>query len=323
MRYNQLGRSGLQVSELSFGTWLTFGNHIDDRTAELLCKTAFEHGVNFFDCAETYARGRAEESLGRVIKRFRREEIVVSTKIFWGGEDANQAVRSNQTGLSWKRMVEGTKNSLRRLSLEYVDLLFCHRPDSKTPVEETVRAISTLIAQGLVFYWGTSEWPAERLSAAFDAASRANCPAPVMEQPQYNLLVRQRVEKEYLPLYEQHGLGLTTWSPLASGILTGKYQKGIPAGSRLHKEDWLKERRTAEWVAAVEKLSAIAKRLGCTTGQLAIAWCLKNPNVSTVILGASSLEQLEENIHSLRWKESFTPEILREIDAACPLPKPA
>lgn len=307
MQYNRLGRSGLKVSELSFGSWLTFGANLNLQGARNCMRRAFELGVNFFDNAEVYGKGKSEEIMGEILKDFRREDLVVSTKIFWGGPGPNDE------GLNWKHLVEGTKNALKRLQLEYVDLLYCHRPDPNTPVEETVRAIDSLIKQGLAFYWGTSEWPAERIEEAFKIAKDLNCVPPVMEQPQYNLLHRTRVEKEYAVLYEKYGLGLTIWSPLASGLLTGKYNQGFPKASRLAQHEWLRERFTADLTSKVQALQPIAEQLECSMAQLSIAWCLKNPHVSTVILGATNVGQLEENIGALEVKAKLNSEIMAKI----------
>ncbi|WKZ57129.1 MAG: aldo/keto reductase [Bdellovibrionota bacterium] len=296
MEYNNLGKAGLKVSELSLGSWLTFGSSVDVKTAGEMMRLAFDQGVNFFDNAEEYAHGRSEEIMGEALRSFNRSDLVVSTKIYWGGNGPND------TGLNWKHLVEGTKRSLKRLKLEYVDLLFCHRPDFTTPVEETVRAMDCLVRSGLVFYWGTSEWPLDLIEEAFHVAKENHCVPPTMEQPQYNMLWRDRIESEYVPLYRKYKLGLTTWSPLASGILTGKYNEGIPAGSRLEKNEWLRDQLTPSTVEKVRGLARIAKEVGCTLGQLAIVWCLKNQQVSSVILGASSPKQLTENIEALRYK---------------------
>jgi len=318
MKYNRLGRAGLKVSELSFGSWLTFGSALDVRAARECMALAVERGVNFFDNAEVYGQGRSEEVMGEALRSFRRESLVISTKIFWGGEGPND------TGLSWKHLVEGTKASLKRLKLDYVDLLFCHRPDPNTPVEETVRAMDHLVRSGCAFYWGTSEWPAEALGEAYEVAYRLHCVPPAMEQPQYNMLWRHRVEVEYAPLYERWGLGTTIWSPLASGFLTGKYAAGIPRGSRLEQHEWLRERFLSETnLTIVRKLSGIAEELGCSLAQLAIAWCLKNPQVSTVILGATTRAQLEENLGALRVKEQLSEELMAQIGAVLPPPVPS
>jgi len=264
-------------------------------------------GVNFFDNAEVYGKGQAEEVMGHVLSTFRREEVVISTKIFWGGESPNEK------GLSRKHLIEGTRASLKRLGLQYVDVLFCHRPDFDTPVEETVRAVDFLMKNGEVLYWGTSEWPVERLEEAFIIAKELGCAAPIAEQPQYNLFIRERVEEEYAPLYEKYGLGTTTWSPLASGILTGKYRHGIPEGSRLAEHIWLRDKLTPQVHECVDELSNLAEGLGVSLAQMSIAWCLKNPNVTTVLLGASSKEQLSHNVASLEVKSKLTKEVMAEI----------
>ncbi|MBW2525541.1 MAG: aldo/keto reductase [Deltaproteobacteria bacterium] len=301
MRYRYLGRSGLKVSELSFGSWVTFDHQLDVARAAECMTTAFDGGVNFFDNAEVYADGKSEELMGAALKKtgWRRDELVISTKIFWGGKGPNQR------GLSRKHIVEGTDQALRRLQLDYVDLIFCHRPDPHTPIEETVRAMNHVVDQGKAFYWGTSEWSAAEIMEAYHVARRERLIPPLMEQPQYNMLVRERVEVEYAPLYERTGLGTTIWSPLASGLLTGKYNDGIPEGSRLSLErfDWLKKSLLGdgaeEKLAKVAELGGVATELGCTQAQLAIAWCLLNPNVSTVITGASRPEQVTENMRAL------------------------
>jgi voltage-dependent potassium channel beta subunit len=298
MRYRRLGTSGLKVSELSFGAWVTFGAQVDDGTALECMAAAYEAGVNFFDNAETYAGGRAETAMGNALRKagWRRESLVISTKIFWAGEGPND------TGLSHKHVIEGLNGALRRLQVDYVDLAFCHRPDPDTPIEETVRAWDILVKQGKVFYWGTSEWSAHDVFRAHQFALDNGLTPPTMEQPQYNLFVRDRVEREYLPLYEKLGYGTTIWSPLASGVLSGKYNGGIPAGSRLDLPEmaWLKEHVIdAGRLGKVRELAAIAAQLGCSTAQLAIAWCLKNPHVSTVITGASRKSQVVENMKAL------------------------
>ncbi|MBN8549015.1 MAG: aldo/keto reductase [Deltaproteobacteria bacterium] len=308
MQYNKLGKSGLRVSELSFGSWLTFGNNLDVKLARQCMQHAFEQGVNFFDNAEAYGAGQSEIVMGEALKDFRREDLVISSKIFWGGQGPND------TGLSRKHLIEGTKNALRRLKLEYVDLLFCHRPDPNTPVEETVLAMDYLVRSGLVFYWGTSEWPAEKIEQAIQLAKELNCIAPTMEQPQYNMLVRDRFEREYAPLFKKYSLGTTVWSPLASGILTGKYNDGIPAGSRLAEQEWLRERLSPDAISTVRKLSEVAKEIDASMTQLALAWCLKNPNVSTVILGATNLKQLDENLGALAVKDRLSDQVLKKIE---------
>lgn len=289
---------------------MTFGAELDLAHVKRTMKLAFESGVNFFDNAEAYGGGEAERLMGAALKDFKRLDVVVSTKVFWGGKGPNDK------GLSHKHVVEGTYAALARLGLDYVDLLFCHRPDPDTPIEETVRAMDFLVRSGRAFYWGTSEWPADAIEAAHRVARELGCVPPTMEQPEYNLFRRERVEREYLPLYGRHGLGLTTWSPLASGILSGKYGNGIPKGSRLERVQWLQEYLTPEKVTATRKLAELANGLGCTTAQLAIAWCLANPHVSTVILGASNAAQLAENLDAARVRERLTADVLAAIDAA-------
>ena len=315
MQYNHLGRSGLQLSELSFGSWLTFGAKLDFGKARDCVHFAIDNGMNFFDCAEVYSNGVAESILGKILKEFNRNEVVVSTKLFWGGD------KPNQTGLSRKHLIEGTKASLRRLKMEYVDLLYCHRPDPNTPIEETVFAMDNIVRSGMAFYWGTSEWSAKQIETAFEFAKEYKLIAPTMEQPEYNMFAREKIEGEYLPLYEKYGLGTTTWSPLASGILTGKYVDGIPEGSRIGRVRWLKaeydkygmfSQETNNKVKALLKLS---KELGVTLPQMAIAWCLKNKNVSSVILGASSVDQLKENIKASEVKALLDNAIMLKIDS--------
>ncbi len=308
MKYKNLGKSGIKVSELSFGSWITFGNTLDVKNVKTCMRKAFDLGINFFDNAEVYSKGDAELLMGEAIKDYRREDLVISTKIYWGGNGPND------TGLSWKHLVEGTRNSLKRLKLEYVDLLFCHRPDPSTPIEETVRALDFIIKSGYAFYWGTSEWSAQQIEKAFIAAEKFNCIPPTMEQPQYNLLVRDKVEKEYLEIIKKYNLGLTTWSPLASGILSGKYNNGIPKGSRLDSNEWLRQELTPTNISKVKKLADVAKQLDCSLAQLAIAWCLKNENVSTVITGASSVSQIEENVKALVVKDRITDIVKKDIE---------
>lgn len=308
MHYNRLGRSGLRVSEIAFGSWITFGKQIDISMVKKLMHTAFDGGVNFFDNAESYAHGEAEILMGLAAREFRREDLVISTKIFWGGTGPND------TGLSRKHLIEGTKNSLRRLRLEYVDLLYCHRPDPHTPIEETVLAMDALVRAGYAFYWGTSEWSADQIQHAFDIAEKLNCIKPTMEQPKYNLFFRHHLERDYLPLFEKYGLGTTIWSPLASGILSGKYNHGIPNDSRLAKETWLVPDNFMQQVEQATKLEVLAKLLNCSLSQLAIAWCLKNPHVSSVITGATKVEQLQENLGAIDVKRKLTHEIMQRID---------
>ena len=307
MQYNRLGKAGLCISELSFGSWITFGKQINDKVVKELMHTAFDHGVNFFDNAESYAHGEAEILMGKAIREFRREDLVISTKIFWGGTGPND------TGLSRKHLIEGTTNSLRRLRLDYVDLLYCHRPDPNTPIEETVLAMDMLVRAGYAFYWGTSEWSARQIEEAYQIAEQLNCIKPSMEQPKYNLFFREHLEVDYLPLFEKYGMGTTTWSPLASGILSGKYNHGIPAESRLAKEAWLVPENFMQLVEKARQLEVIAQELECTLSQLAIAWCLKNPNVSSVITGATKIEQLQENLGALIVKKKLSADIMKRI----------
>jgi voltage-dependent potassium channel beta subunit len=313
MNYRHLGKTGLKVSELSFGAWVTFGTQLDDRAAGECMAAAHDAGVNFFDNAEAYADGKAEEQMGRVLKQrgWPRDTLVVSTKLFWGGD------APNQTGLSHKHIVEGVNRSLKRLGLDYVDLLFCHRPDPETPIEETVRAMDLVVRQGKAFYWGTSEWSAAQIMRADGLARQYGLTPPSMEQPQYNMLVRERFEREYALLYEELGYGTTIWSPLASGLLSGKYNDGIPPNSRLALPEyaWLRERvATPERLGKVRALGPLARSLGCTQAQLALAWCLTNPNVSTVITGASRVEQVHENLKALEVLPRLTPEVLEKIE---------
>lgn len=312
MEYRRLGKAGLKVSALSLGAWVTYGGQVGEDVAESCMSAAYEAGVNFFDNAEAYADGNAEIVMGNVIKKlgWRRESIVVSTKIFWGGDGPNDL------GLSHKRVLEGVDNALRRLQLEYVDLVFCHRPDPDTPIEETVRAMDVVIRQGKAFYWGTSEWSAADVIRADGIARRYGLTPPTMEQPQYSMLWRDRVEREYLPLYRELGLGTTIWSPLASGILTGKYNDGVPAGSRVATEgyEWLGRELTDERIATVRALEPVASELGCTLAQLALAWCLRNPDVSTVITGASRAGQVAENMRALEILPLLTDDVLERIE---------
>jgi len=317
MEYRYLGKSGLQVSALSLGAWVTFGDQVDENVAYDCMKAAYEAGVNFFDNAEVYGRGNAEIVMGNVIKRmgWHRADLVISTKIFWGGRGVNRR------GLSRKHIIEGTNAALARLQLDYVDLIFCHRPDLHTPIEETVWAMNYLLHQGKAFYWGTSEWSAAQIMEAYAVARREHLIPPLMEQPEYNMFTRQRVEQEYAPLYRSIGLGTTVWSPLAGGILTGKYAAGIPAGTRfsLPNYEWLrKELESQEGQLRIEKtrqLAPLAEELGCSLAQMALAWCLKNPNVSTVITGASRPNQVVENMKALDVVEKLTPEVMARIES--------
>ena len=316
MQYRHLGRSGLNVSVISLGAWVTYGSQVGEDVALECMKTAFDGGVNFFDNAEAYASGRAESIMGNVIRRlgWRRGDLVISTKLFWGGKGPNDR------GLSRKRIIEGTDDSLRRLQLDHVDLLFCHRPDPDTPVEETVRAMNHVLDQGKALYWGTSEWSAEAIREAAEVARREHLIGPAMEQPQYHMFHRDRVEKEYAPLCDELGLGLTIWSPLASGLLTGKYDDGMVPGTRLSHTgmDWLRDELMGESAKprrdVVRRLKPIADRLGCTRAQLAIAWCLRNPRVSSAITGATRAGQVKENLGALRAAEKLDDGVMREID---------
>ncbi len=317
MEYRFLGASGLQVSALSFGAWVTFGDQMNEDVAHACMVAAHEAGVNFFDNAEAYAAGRAETIMGNVFRRtgWKRSDLVVSTKIFWGGDGVND------TGLSRKHIVEGTTAALARLQLDYVDLLFCHRPDLHTPIEETVRAMNHVIDRGQALYWGTSEWSVEQIREAHAIARRERLIPPLMEQPEYNMFHRDRVEVEYAPLYREIGLGTTIWSPLAGGLLTGKYDEGIPQDSRaaLAGYEWLRGRYTGERARAQidksKRLQAVANDLGCSRAQLALAWCLKNPNVSTVITGASRPEQVRENMKALDALPRLDESVMQRIES--------
>lgn len=312
MEYRRLGKAGIKLSALSLGAWVTYGGQVGQEVARECMAAAYDAGVNFFDNAEGYAGGEAEIVMGNVIKElgWRRESIVVSTKIFWGGDGPND------TGLSHKHVIEGVNNALKRFQLDYVDLVFCHRPDPNTPIEETVRAMDIVIKQGKAFYWGTSEWSAAEIMHADGVARQYGLTPPIMEQPQYNMFTRDRFEREYAPLYRDLGYGTTIWSPLASGLLTGKYNEGIPADSRAALEgyEWLQRGITPEKIEQVKALVPIANELGCTLAQLALAWCLANPNVSTVITGASRAQQVTENMKALDVLPKLTPEVLDRIE---------
>jgi len=317
MRYRRLGRSGLQISELSLGSWITYGNQVDDRAAIETMSAARDAGVNFFDNAEVYAGGKAETLMGNALKHlgWDREDYIISTKFYWG--IAKGPNRKNT--LNRKYLHQAIEGSLQRLQLDYIDLVFCHRPDPQTPIEETVWAMHDMITQGKALYWGTSEWSAAEIVSAWQIADRHHLHKPVMEQPEYNLFHRDRVEQEYARLYEEQGLGLTTWSPLASGVLTGKYANGVPAGSRstLPGYDWLQQTVTnSEWIAATERLRPISNQLGCTLSQLAIAWCASNPHVSTVITGASNKAQVVENMGAIEIIPQLDSALLKQIQMA-------
>ncbi|HEY9082484.1 MAG TPA: aldo/keto reductase [Vicingaceae bacterium] len=321
MEYRRLGKSGLQLSELSLGSWLTFGKQIGNNIAEDLMKLAYDNGVNFFDNAEIYARGESEKVMGKILKKMKwdRDSYVVSSKVFFGYR-GTENTKPNQNGLSRKHVFEACHQALERLQVDYLDLFFCHRPDKNTPIEETVWTMHNLITQGKILYWGTSEWSAQEIMEAHMVAKQYNLIGPTMEQPQYNMLHRQKVEVEYSQIYKTVGLGTTIWSPLASGVLTGKYnQKAQPKDTRLVMEgmDWLKDTVvTKENLDKVAQLEKIAKKLGLSLPVLAITWCLKNENVSTVMLGASKLSQLEENFKAIEAKAKLTPEVMEEIEKA-------
>jgi len=319
MQYRRLGRAGLRVSTLSLGSWVTYHNQVDTGAAREMMAAAYDAGINFFDNAEVYASGRSEEIMGAALKQLAwpRLNYVVSTKFFWGLDRAGDAVNRKDT-LNRKYLMQAIDGSLKRFGLEHIDLIYCHRPDPHTPVEETVRAMSDIISQGKALYWGTSEWSAADIRAAWEIAERHHLHKPVMEQPQYHLFHRQRVEQEYARLYDDIGLGLTTWSPLASGLLTGKYKDGVPEGSRgaLENMAFLRDGLTHPAKnAAVAQLAPIAAELGGSLAQLALAWVARNPRVSTVITGASRVSQLQANLGALALLDKFTPEVLARIDA--------
>lgn len=307
MQYRRLGRAGLKVSALSLGSWATFGKSVNQTLAMDLMAQAYDAGINFFDNAEQYEHGESERLMGEALRRLAwpRDTFCVSSKVFWGGD------RPTQIGLSRKHIHDACHAALSRLQVDYLDLFFCHRPDPDTPVSETVRAMDVLVKQGKILYWGTSEWSATQIEQAYQFAEKNYLTPPSMEQPQYNLCVRERVEQEYAPLYEKYGMGTTIWSPLASGVLTGKYNQGIPAGSRLTLPgyEFLRERFESDEgqrrVALAQQLAPLAEKLGCSMAQLAIAWCLQNSRVSSVILGATSLRQLEENLNALHYLQSL------------------
>jgi len=327
MEYRRLGKSGLKLSELSLGSWVTFGNQVHEKEALDLMSLAYDEGINFFDNAELYEFGQSEIVMGAALRKlgWGRDTYVVSSKVFWGGE------KPTQNGLSRKHVFDACHAALKRLQVDYLDLYYCHRPDSETPIEETVRAMHDLIAQGKVMYWGTSEWSAQQLTEAWAVAKNLNITPPQMEQPQYNLFERQKVEVEYAPLYDLMGLGTTVWSPLKAGVLTGKYNNGFPADSRMNLPgcEWLK----AEWdseegerqIAKVRRLSALADEIGLPVHHLAIIWCLSNPRVSSIILGASRPAQLADNLKALQSKDKLTPEVVARIEEImdnAPVPPP-
>jgi voltage-dependent potassium channel beta subunit len=323
MTYRFLGRSGLQVSSISLGGWLTYGGHVEKEGTFECMKAAYDCGVNFFDCAEGYAEGESEIVMGEAVKKFgwKRNDLVISTKLYWGAAFGDNPV--DNKGLSRKHVLEGMEASLKRLGLEYVDLIFAHRPDRYTPIEETVRAFNHLINTGKALYWGTSEWSPDEIAQAWRYADKLGLIGPLMEQPAYNMMTRDRVEREYAHLYRETGLGLTIFSPLNKGILTGKYKDGIPEGSRFAQTQvefvngFLKRTGKEKWeemVQQVNSLEPIAEKLGVKMGTLALAWVLKNPNVSSAINGASSPAQVYENVRALAVVDKLTPEIMEEID---------
>jgi voltage-dependent potassium channel beta subunit len=317
MDYRRLGKSGLKVSEFSFGSWVTFGKQVDGGDAVELMAHAYDNGINFFDNAEGYEAGNSELVMGEALKKlgWSRDSFVVSSKVFWGGS------KPTQRGLSNKHVTDAAHAALKRLRVDYLDLYFCHRPDIDTPIEETVRAMHNLVLQGKVLYWGTSEWSAQQLTEAYAVARQHGLTPPTMEQPQYNIFERQKVEADYLPLYDLIGLGTTIWSPLASGILTGKYNNGTPNDSRLNLPgyEWLKDKWSSEsgraQLATVRELTALAAEIGLSMTHLALLWCLANRHVSTVILGASRLSQLKDNLAALEHKGQVTADVLARIDA--------
>ena len=315
MQYRFLGRTGIQVSELSIGSWVTFKNQVDVKAAVEIMAAAYDHGVNFYDNAEVYASGKSEEVMGAALKKlnWRRGSYLISTKFYWG---LNDGVNERNT-LNRKRLIEGINGSLKRLDMDYVDLIYCHRPDKSTPIEETVWAMHNIIEWGKALYWGTSEWAASEIIEAIQIAERHHLHKPVVEQPQYNMFERKRLEGDYVRFYKEYGYGTTIWSPLASGLLSGKYNKGIPKDSRgaLKGYEWLHNNLTdQERLNKVAALEPIAKELDGTVAQLALAWCLKNPFVSTVITGASRVEQVHENMKAGEIATKVTPEIMKRID---------
>lgn len=317
MEYRHLGRTGIRVSELSFGSWVTFKNQVDVKAAVEIMSAAYDAGVNFFDNAEVYASGKSEEVMGAALKqlKWRRSSYLVTTKFFWG---LNDGINERNT-LNRKRLIEGINGSLERFKLDYVDVIYCHRPDKTTPIEETVWAMHNIIEWGKAMYWGTSEWSAAEIVEAIAIAEKHHLHKPVTEQPQYNLFERGRMSGEYVRFYQDYGYGSTIWSPLASGLLTGKYNNGIPKNSRgaLKGYEWLHDSlKNKEKLAKVAALGKIAEELDCTTAQLALAWCLKNPNVSTVITGATSVKQLKENMKAAEVAPKITLEVLEKIDKA-------
>ena len=316
MEYRRLGKSGLRVSELSYGSWVTFSFQLDKAKAKKTMKHAYDAGINFFDNAEVYAAGESEKIMGAALKELglQRDTYTVSSKVFFGGQLVTQR------GLNAKHIRDGCDAALKRLRLNYLDLFFCHRPDFHTPVEETVRAMDVLVKQGKILYWGTSEWPADRIREAYLIAYKYGLTPPSMEQPEYNMFNRMKMEKEYLGLFDSEGMGTTIWSPLASGVLTGKYNNGIPAGSRMSLPDYkflrdkLESEEGSDRLNKVKRLGKVADKLGVSLAQLSLAWCLKNKNVSTVILGATNTKQLDENLKSIEYKDLLTDSVMGRIE---------
>jgi len=318
MEYRRLGKSGLELSIVSFGSWISFQKQINDSTADELMGIAYDNGINFFDNSEAYAGGESEKMMGRVLKNknWDRSSFTVSSKVFFGLHGKEN--KPNQKGLSRKHVMEACNDALKRLQVDYLDLFFCHRADINTPIEETVWAMNTLIQQGKILYWGTSEWSGVEIMEAHRVAQQYKLIGPTMEQPQYNLFERDKVEKEFINIYDFVGLGTTIWSPLASGLLTGKYNNGIPENSRLAlgEMSWLKDRLMVDdKIEKVKKLSDLATELGITTASLSIAWCIKNPHVTTAILGATKKQQLLDNLKAIDVMEKLTPEIMEKIEA--------
>lgn len=316
MEYRRLGKAGLKVSELSFGSWITFGNQIGDNTSEELMKMAYDAGVNFFDNAEAYANGKSEIVMGEILSKMKwpRDTYSVSSKVFFGAGGE----MPTQKGLSRKHVTEACHDALKRLQVDYLDLFFCHRPDKETPIEETVWSMHNLITQGKILYWGTSEWSAQEIMEAHMVAKQYNLIGPTMEQPQYNMMVREKVEVEFSQIYKTAGLGTTVWSPLASGVLTGKYNDGSEGEARLKRAElsWLNEKLLIEeTLNKVKQLTKLSGDLGIAMPQLALAWCLKNENVSTVILGASKTSQLKENLKATEVKAKLTPDVMEKIES--------
>ena len=316
MEYRRLGKSGLRVSELSYGSWVTFSFQLDKAKAKKTMKHAYDAGINFFDNAEVYAAGESEKIMGAALKELalQRDTYTVSSKVFFGGQLVTQR------GLNAKHIRDGCDAALKRLRLNYLDLFFCHRPDFHTPVEETVRAMDVLVKQGKILYWGTSEWPADRIREAYLIAYKYGLTPPSMEQPEYNMFNRMKMEKEYLGLFDSEGMGTTIWSPLGSGVLTGKYNNGIPDGSRMSLPDYkflrdkLESKEGSDRLNKVKRLGKVADKLGISLAQLSLAWCLKNKNVSTVILGATNTKQLDENLKSIEYKDLLTDSVMGRIE---------